>query len=136
MENREYWLDIVRSIAIIFVITLHADDIYFHNFNSSYWILGEFVESFARSGVHLFILLTGYLLLTKYTDINTFYRRRLNKILLPFILFSAVYYIIHNDEISVLNFLIHFFMDQQCFIYGLCIHYFSYTYAFLIYTSY
>lgn len=105
-QRRDYGIDLIRFIAIIFVITIHCCDKYFQNYTSNYWLLGNIFKSISRSGVELFILISGYLLLKKNIYMPSFYLHRLHRILVPFIFFSIIYYL-HSDLefYSVYNFI-------------------------------
>lgn len=72
-HQRNYSIDLIRFIAIIFVITIHSSDLYFQNYSSRYWLLGNIFKSISRSGVDLFILISGYLLLKKDIRIPSFF---------------------------------------------------------------
>lgn len=94
-RDRIIWVDILRFIAIFFVISIHCSD----PFNVStearanpefnFW--GSVYGSFLRACVPLFVMLTGLLLLPVKQAIGDFYKKRLLRIAIPFLLWSVLY---------------------------------------------
>lgn len=78
------------------VIAAHCVDIYNATPQSdpmnSFW--GAFIGSLMRPSVPLFAMMTGLLLLPIGESAAEFYKRRIPRVLLPMILWSAVYYLI------------------------------------------
>jgi surface polysaccharide O-acyltransferase-like enzyme len=88
--------DIIRAIATVSVVLLHASVLYIDRWQQvplSWWWLGNIAHSLSRCAVPLFILLSGSLLLnsSKIESLATFWRKRLTKLLIPFGLWSIVY---------------------------------------------
>ena len=97
METRESRYDLIRSIAIILIVCIHstgmlsgAAPVGWSPLRVEYALFGSIV----CPGVHLFILLSGALLLGKEEPIGVFYRKRLRRILIPFLLWSVAVYIL------------------------------------------
>ena len=103
-ENEGFTLpvDLIRSVAIIFVILLHASNE--PNLNVDFmspqgvqlWWASDVYGSIARTAVPLFVMLTGALLLqpTKTDEsLGVFFRKRWNRIGVPIIFWAIIFYI-------------------------------------------
>ncbi len=90
------WADFVRVLATWMVIQLHVSgnllykwgDIHWH-----YWMAGNLYDSSVRASVPLFFMLSGALLLGKREPLHVFFRKRISKILYPFLLWSFLYWL-------------------------------------------
>lgn len=100
MENtlqKADWVDDIRLIATLAVIVLHvASPAVFIEYNavdnaSSNWWIANFYDSFTRFCVPFFIMITGALLLPQQIGLKRFLQKRLKRILLPFVFWTAVY---------------------------------------------
>ncbi len=62
--NRIFYIDMLRVVACIFVVMIHSSATYvvkdIGSFN--FWI-GNFLDSISRSGVPIFIMISGALML-------------------------------------------------------------------------
>lgn len=93
--NRIVWVDILRVLAIFMVICIHCSDPFNvspearANPDFSYW--GALYGSFLRPCVPLFVMITGILLLPVSQTANVFYKKRLTRILFPFLIWSVLY---------------------------------------------
>ncbi|WP_127582284.1 acyltransferase [Paenibacillus koleovorans] len=96
-------LDLVRAVAIAAVLLIHATasatvDI---PFTSRAQVLYDVVNKLSYFAVFLFILLSGVVLFYSYMDnwklssILTFYRKRLQYILIPYLIWSFFYYLFY-----------------------------------------
>lgn len=111
-SSRNVSLDVIRTIAIFCVILVHCledfDTLYRDNLMNS---LGSIVANFTfylkNSGVPMFIMLSGALLLGREEPIYEFYKRRYTRLLIPFILWSIPVYVLshyrHQNPIEVLS---------------------------------
>ena len=93
-RNREPWADFVRVVAIFSVVWLHsaAPWVYRYGQVSGFnWQIANIADSVVRVSVPLFFMLTGYLLLNKPVTLGFYFRRRLSRILIPWIAWSFVY---------------------------------------------
>lgn len=93
--QRIVWVDVLRFIAIFMVIAIHCSDP-FHvspearsNPEFNFW--GTVYGSFLRPCVPLFVMITGLLLLPVKMDMKEFYRKRLLRIAVPFLVWSVLY---------------------------------------------
>lgn len=89
------WLDVMRFIAIFMVVACHCTDPF--NVasgaleNSGYTFLGTLYGSLLRPCVPLFVMITGVLLLPVRQDMGSFYRKRIPRVLFPFLIWSVLY---------------------------------------------
>lgn len=94
-KDRIVWLDVVRLIAILLVIACHCTD----PFNASpearanpeinFW--GSAYGSMLRPCVPLFVMITGFLLLPVRQEASAFYRKRIPRVLFPFLVWSVLF---------------------------------------------
>lgn len=95
-KNRLLSLDILKIIAIFFVIVLHITDPVLKKFGTipfSWWLSSNFYESLAMIAVPLFIVTSGLLLLDKTEPLQVFLRKRAKRILLPWIGWTMIYFL-------------------------------------------
>ena len=95
-SNRIVWVDLLRLIAMIMVITAHCTDMYNARPQADpmagFW--GAFISSLMRPSVPLFAMMTGLLLLPVRESAKDFYRKRIPRVLIPMVLWSVIYYLI------------------------------------------
>lgn len=93
--TRIVWLDVLRLCAIFMVICIHCSDPFNvspearSNPDFNFW--GGVYGSFLRPCVPLFVMITGVLLLPVRMSFEDFYKKRLLRIAVPFILWSVLY---------------------------------------------
>jgi len=97
-------LNLVRAFAIIGVIAVHAtskavDDV----LDSSFYALYNFANIFFKTGTTTFIFLSSFVLFYNYFDrpldkrlVAGFYKKRLLYVLVPYVVFSAVYFLLQH----------------------------------------
>jgi surface polysaccharide O-acyltransferase-like enzyme len=91
-------VDLIRTVAIIGVILLHATNDFTPDSMSQFeiyrWIAVDIYQSFARIGVPLFVMLTGALLLqpSKEESLKSFFKKRWTRIGIPFLFWGAIYF--------------------------------------------
>ena len=94
-ENKNIlWIDFVKVIATFSVVFLHSAAPLLYRYNNlplRYWWVGNIYDSMVRMCVPLFFMLSGYLLLGKTESLTTFFSRRVNKVVIPLIVWSIVY---------------------------------------------
>jgi surface polysaccharide O-acyltransferase-like enzyme len=96
------WADRLRNIATLMVIAIHlAAPIAFEypDLNTSWWWTGNIINSMTRPGVPLFVMLSGFLLLSKDYDLIDFLKRRFSRVIIP-ALFWMSYYLYNNHFIN------------------------------------
>lgn len=88
-------MDCLRALSTIAVIVLHVVTILVHDFGkipSTWWWLGNSIDSLVRFCVPVFLMMSGALLLSKtYPNIPEYLTKRISRILLPFLLWSFIY---------------------------------------------
>ena len=97
MESRNSRYDLVRSIAIILIVFTHSMGMITGTApagGSPVRVEYALLRTIISPGVHLFFLLSGALLLGKEEPVWLFYRKRLRRILIPFLLWSVVLYVL------------------------------------------
>ncbi|HIF4820297.1 TPA: acyltransferase [Serratia marcescens] len=87
-------INILKIIATFLVILLHTSSASFSSFHDS-WIYADLYNSISRISVPVFFMISGYFLLNNPNN-EGFYSKRISKILIPLIAWSALYYIYKN----------------------------------------
>lgn len=88
------WVDLARVIATWCVILVHvAADVIteWGVLSKDWWWTANIYDSLARGAVAVFIMLSGALLLSKTESYLDFFRKRFDKILIPFFAWSLFY---------------------------------------------
>lgn len=94
-KPRIVWLDVLRLVAILMVIACHCTDPFNaspearSNPDISFW--GSAYGSLLRPCVPLFVMMTGFLLLPVRQDASIFYKKRIPRVLFPFIIWSVLF---------------------------------------------
>lgn len=92
--NKISWYDNLRVIATIGVIGIHVSSEYQPSKGNvseySFWI-GNIFDSLSRFSVPVFVMLSGALLLSKEYGIGVFMKKRLMRLLVPFLFWSLIY---------------------------------------------
>lgn len=93
--NRIVWADLLRFIAITMVICIHCSDPFNVSpearSNPDYNFWGSIYGAFLRPCVPLFVMLTGMLLLPIQQEIGQFYKKRMLRVIVPFLIWSLLY---------------------------------------------
>lgn len=84
---RNYALDILRIVACLMVVTMHAP----LPGNESNGLFLAALSYLTAPGIGLFFMISGVLLLPVKTDTSTFLKRRLSKIALPTLVWSVIF---------------------------------------------
>ncbi|WP_138754260.1 acyltransferase [Paenibacillus sinopodophylli] len=94
-------LDLVRAFGILAVILIHSTSavVAGYDHHAALYPLYVFLNTAAKFAVPIFIFLSGFVLFYNYYDkpftaktIGQFYKKRMSKILIPFLLFSIFYF--------------------------------------------
>ncbi|MBQ9431688.1 MAG: acyltransferase [Kiritimatiellae bacterium] len=89
------WLDAARFLAMLFVCVSHAGDTFNCNppagEEALYNFWGAIWGSLSRFCVPVFAMITGYLLLPVRTGHAEFYKKRIGRVLPPFLFWSVIY---------------------------------------------
>jgi surface polysaccharide O-acyltransferase-like enzyme len=109
---RLLWADILKIVAIFGVILLHVSAPYLVPFERSReWWIGNIYDSLTRWCVPLFVMVSGAVILPKAETIplSRFFSIRVRRVLVPFLVWSAVYFLyriyIKGDELALSAFL-------------------------------
>lgn len=93
-NSRIVWVDLTKSLAIFMVIIIHSISSLFYKYSSSpfskNFILSNFINSFCRVTVPLFILLSGVLALQNTKPIEKLWHK-VKRLLIPLIFWSILY---------------------------------------------
>ena len=95
-DNRIVWLDVIRCVAMIMVIGVHCIDPFY--ISPTMRAIPEYTHwaaiygSLLRPSVPLFVMMTGLLLLpVKKQPLGKFYKKRIYRVLFPFLIWSELY---------------------------------------------
>ncbi|MCH5318757.1 MAG: acyltransferase [Paramuribaculum sp.] len=100
-KERIAYLDVIRLVAFFFLLCCHAADPFYAS--STYASGGESVSpemlswgtrwmAAVRPCVPLFVMLTGALCLPVAGGMGSFYRKRVTRVAVPFLIWSVIYY--------------------------------------------
>ena len=113
-KNRLEWIDSCRGVAIILVIIVHVGQIFS---NTSI----NFISSFAKNGVQMFFILSGFTLFYSIDkqnrqSIRSFYIRRYFRIA-PLYYISAIYYCVESiNSINIKYLIINLLFLNQLYL--------------------
>lgn len=91
--KRIIWLDLVKFVAIFMMIAVHCTDNVTPAERSEPWynLWGSFYGSFMRPAIPLFVMVTGALLLPVKQNMAFFYKKRITRLVVPFLIWSVQY---------------------------------------------
>lgn len=94
-HDRVLYMDVLRVLAGLSVVMIHAsgDVLNAAGVRSTEWRIADVLNTMTRWSVPIFFMVSGALLLgyrTRYST-NTFFSKRLTKVLVPFVAWSAIY---------------------------------------------
>ncbi len=93
-HERVSFLDATRASAIFMVLVIHACEFFYigsRAFTPDETFWSGIVDSALRIAVPLFVMVSSYLLVPSKDEMEVFYRKRLPKILIPFLIWSVAY---------------------------------------------
>lgn len=92
-DKRIIWLDLVKFVAIFMMIAVHCTDNVTPAERSEPWynLWGSFYGSFMRPAIPLFVMVTGALLLPVKQNMAFFYKKRITRLVVPFLIWSVLY---------------------------------------------
>ena len=98
MKQRVFYLDFLRSFAIVMVLILHSISPYISRpdlYGTTSWYIYIVLNAFVRTGVPIFFMISGYLLLTsdKCKNFKEFYKKSFIHIGIPLVFWNVAYYI-------------------------------------------
>jgi len=114
-KQRKLYLDFLRIIAIIFVIYNHTSEkgYYLYAFDSSFILKIIYIAAgaFIAVAVPIFFMISGSLLIPKEESIGDLYKKRVLRMVIVLVVFSALQYAIQiatdNIELSFRYFITH-----------------------------
>ena len=95
-SNYQYEMDVLRVLACFLVVWQHVTECYyilpgFENVSYSDKAIVSWINSLTPIEVPLFVMISGYLLLPMNTGASEFFKRRVVRVLLPFIVWCVIY---------------------------------------------
>lgn len=84
-KQKFIWADLIRIIAVYFVIVVHTSMATRGNWGSI------FLFAVSKTSVPLFIMLSGALLLGKKEHLSIFFIKRIKRLLIPWLLWTGIY---------------------------------------------
>jgi len=99
------WIKNLRVVALLAVITLHTSAVLLSQYGKvpfNNWLAADFYNALVRFAVPVFVMVTGALSLHREYEITSFLKKRLSRIVPPFLFWSLVYigYSWYNEEIA------------------------------------
>jgi surface polysaccharide O-acyltransferase-like enzyme len=93
MAARVIWIDFAKVMAAFCVVLIHvvATEILKQDFEATGWQIANLLDSFSRFAPPLFFMTSGAMLLGRIENAGDFYRKRMSKILIPFLFWSLLF---------------------------------------------
>jgi surface polysaccharide O-acyltransferase-like enzyme len=102
------WADRLRNLATVLVIVIHVAAPIAHAYpdvNTWWWWTGNWWNALGRPAVPLFVMLSGYLLLSKDYPLFSFLQKRFTRIVVPAMFWMGAYllygHLAKNDPASI-----------------------------------
>ncbi|GAB3905301.1 acyltransferase [Mucilaginibacter boryungensis] len=98
------WINNLRVIALFAVIILHCSSPLLGGYPKvpyNEWLAADFYNALTRFAVPVFVMITGALLLGRDDELFSFLKKRLSRVVIPFLFWSLVYiaYAFYNEDI-------------------------------------
>lgn len=100
------WLDTLRTLATLGVIVIHISSPIINMAfagNMNHWWIGNVLMSLTRYAVPMFLMLSGATMITREYDVKEFYKKRLTRVILPFLFWMVVYFFFRYFTLPVKN---------------------------------
>lgn len=94
MNQKQDWVDFIRVLSVFAVVLLHAAFPLLYKYREipvAYWMAANLYDSAARMCVPVLFMLSGALLLGKTEPLAVFFGKRINKVVIPLLWWSAFY---------------------------------------------
>lgn len=104
--KREIWIDWMRVAACFMVILVHSTEPFYLGgdgsliLNSADAFWSSFFDSFVRACVPLFVVASSFLQFPLHYEAGEFFRRRAVRILIPFVVWLAVYAFVWGEPVE------------------------------------
>ena len=104
--ERAAWIDRLKVISIFMVLVVHSTEPFYLGGEGSYiasqsdvfWV--AFFDSIARACVPLFIIASSFLLLPLKYPTATFFRKRLVRVIVPFVVWTVIYAFVWGEPVN------------------------------------
>lgn len=94
LQTRNWNIDLAKALAMLLVVMQHAWSMLGLD-GPSYGLVCGLYRAVSTVGVPLFVFVSGALLLPRTPEpLKVFYKKRLNRLLVPFLLFASLMYIV------------------------------------------
>lgn len=110
MKKRTIYFDYLNVLSCIAVVFIHCNGI-FHSFSDSApWKSALLIQVIFFFAVPVFVMLSGATLLDykKKYNTKTFIKKRIKKIILPYVFWSYVYFVLHDKTFDIILFITKF----------------------------
>ncbi|KKG11026.1 acyltransferase [Methanosarcina sp. 2.H.A.1B.4] len=100
IKERYLWVDLIRVIATFAVVAIHVNADFICSWNKIPWVdwwVSDIYSAVTHFAVPVFIILSGYLLLDKQEDDWVFFSKRFDKVVIPLVAWSMIYWIVVNN---------------------------------------
>ncbi|GGH06643.1 acyltransferase [Mucilaginibacter phyllosphaerae] len=100
------WINNLRLVAMFAVIVLHTASPLLFKYDSSpihHWLAADIYNALTRFAVPVFVMITGALLLHREYKLTGFLKKRIGRLIIPFLFWSLVY-IAYQWYIEVITF--------------------------------
>jgi surface polysaccharide O-acyltransferase-like enzyme len=113
ISSRIVWIDLIRVVSLYCVVVLHIAAVPASAFGSipmDWWWVANLIDAAVRPCVPLFVMVSGALLLdpAREQPLRVFMRRRVSKVVIPLLAWSALYAIwritFHGQSLTLLQF--------------------------------
>jgi surface polysaccharide O-acyltransferase-like enzyme len=99
------WINNLRLVALYAVIILHVTSLLLMQYGKvpmNDWLVADFFNAIVRFAVPVFVMISGALLLNREYEIGDFLKKRLVRVVVPFLFWSLVYvwYSWYNEDIT------------------------------------
>lgn len=94
LKMRNNNIDLIKSVAMIMVIFIHASSVYFYLGES--WNAANFYDSIPRGAVPLFFMCSGALLLGKIETLGLYFKKRVIRIIPAMVAWTIIYQYFNN----------------------------------------
>ena len=116
-QQKSVYLSLARVVAAFAVIMMHVNANCFYELNfDACWPVANFIECFFSFSVPVFIMISGATLLdySKRYSTKEFFKRRVPKLLIPYVFWSLLSYILDVPTLFIYYFMVYLFGVYLC----------------------
>lgn len=100
-SKRIFYYDVLRALAIIGIVFCHVSASYVsRDINSPNLYISVFYDCFRDFSIPIFVMLSGALLIGKKDSLMNFFKKRLSRLLIPFLFWAVISIIVSSIFIS------------------------------------